>query len=278
MPIKVEFPRESSDGTPVFSAAPLEGSRKNFFTHNWCDPTTWYQGSKLVASEALTDQGDHKTFKPAASRPWIDVTHGKSFGEVDQASFAPEIQVDGQTKSENSPGTTDGDYSIDYSTGTVTFNVALAGSEVVTASYFYADSSLFIVAPSEGRLCRITEVKILFSKDIEMTDNLVFQVWAYDPENLPNKIPVSGAEVYKTILNFMQDANKVQPVVLKIGGENWRALTDDLLPMSFDYTATIDLFASYGMEIHVWLEHNTPFDGCMAYGTFYTLSSAEPEA
>jgi hypothetical protein len=267
---------QTADGMPIVAPSPLEGSRKNFFTQNWCDKTSWWQDSERVTEETLTDSGDHKTYTPATARAWIDVTHGKIFGEYALTeTCGAAVTVNDVAKTEHSPDTTDGDFGIDYATGAVTFKDALQPTDVVVASYNFAKGSLFILAPDAGKKVRLTEVEIQLGTDVVMTDNLWFQMYAGPPGE---KVPVSGPEVYKTIQDFVNDANKSYPTIPAVGGSGWRGTQVSQLIFSFDYKATIDLFSSWGMEIHVWLEHDTPFEGTVAVGTFYALSFDEQAA
>lgn len=250
-----------------------EGRRLNRYSHDFCKKETWYQDSTRVTGETLTDSGNHTLYTPAVSRYWVDVMHGKLFGEWELvATYAPIIKVDTVAKTENSPNLTDGDYSINYATGAITFNSAQSAQVVVTADYSAVGGSLFKAVAPEGYRWRVGEVKVTMSKDIALKDTILFQLWGNIGAGMQ---PLSGAEVYQTLDDYLQDAASIDPEFPvptgDVGTDSWRMITSPRLSMRFSYqwSAVIDLESAYAMEIRCWLENDIPHVGDCGFATFF---------
>lgn len=265
MPIQI-----SNETLPISMQDPVPpGRRCNSYSHNFCDKTTWYQDSARVTSETLTDSGDHLTFTPAVSRAWIDVTHGKVFAEQDyREDYEAIIKVDNVAKTEHTPGTTDGDYGINYTTGAVTFSTTQTGT--VTATYSYAQSSLFKIQHSDSGVKKVAYVEVSFSKDVGLKDNTYFQLWGDIGYGM---MPLSGAEIYRTWDDFVRDSSGgiVEVPVPTGSGDAWRMPSEERWKLLFDYRdlAGIELIPEYSMEIRMWLENDIPHVGELAHATVF---------
>lgn len=267
-------PEQDDAGRLRISAEPRKtGSALVIVTHNWCDPTTWYTESERATSEELADSGDGLTFESDHVN-WIDLTHGKIYREdLIASSYVPVVKVDGETKTERAPwAASGGDYSINYATGKVTFFSSQSG-KIVTAGYSYATTSLFVVAPESGKTLWVEYSEVQFSKDIDIKSTTNFQPWAYNPASPPNKIPVALATVYKTLDNYIEEANGMYPVVPVMGGT--RGIENERITFPFHYPTVKELKASFGLEIRIWLEGDVPFDGEYGTATFYCTSYGE---
>jgi hypothetical protein len=270
---KLPDPAMTSDNIPFVAPVLAEGRRYNVFTPNWCDKTTWYYDSEKVTDEILTT-ANQAGYAPAIARPWVDVTHGKIFGEISlRETYKPTIKVDDIVMQELNPDTHSGDYSIDYTNGNVIFETNQAEGAVVTATYYFPKSSLFVIKPESGKKLRIAEVEVQTTTDIVMTDTLLFQLFASNGQG--GLVPVSDQEAYQTMQDFINDSNIAYPLIPKIGGDSWRGMKEQEIVFKFDYKATTDLLSSYGMEIHVWLENDRAFGGGQAIGTFYAVTLDE---
>lgn len=275
-PIEPPQPALDSEGAQLVVPTPeIDKEAKNIVTHNFCDKTTWWQQSVAVADETLVDSGDHLSFT-SAHPFWIDLTHGKFYLEdrvANLATYIPVIKVDGVTKTEDAPfGGDAADYSINYRTGTVTFHSSQTG--VVTASYKYATTSLFIVAPTAGKYLVIRDSEIQFSANIIMKDTVNFQAWAYNPGDLPNKMAVSSKTNYKTLRDFIDEARGCYPVIPAIGG-SLRGLDQQHVVFPFLYLQAKKLVSSMGVEVRVWLDNDVEFEGDFGTATFYCFSYNE---
>lgn len=250
-----------------------DGDGLVFVTHNWCDPTTWYTQSERVTNETLTDSGDGLTFT-SAHENWINLTHGKIYREdLISSSYLPVVKSDGSVMTERTPfATSGGDFVIDYGSGSVTFSSSQSG-KTVTASYSYENGSLYKIVPSTGKLLWVEYSEVQFSKDIDVTTTTHFQPWAYDPQDPPNKIPAAAATSYKLLDNYIEEANGCYPCVPAMGGT--RGFTKDRITFPFKYQTVKELRSSYGLEIRVWVDGDTPFGGEYGTATFYCTSYDE---
>lgn len=276
----------SDSGVPQLEKILPEGRRCDFYTPNFCDKTTWYEDSDRIEEETLVDSGDHTTYNLTSPCIVVDLKHGKVFGEDNHVGdYGTVVTVDSVEKTENPPGTTNGDYGVNYQTGAVTFNDAQSESAVVKMTYSKVQTSLCVIKPPEGKRLRIGYVEVQFSKDIGPKDTLLFQMWGladvFAPGQFPpgTMIPISNAEKYKTLNDFIADAEKSYPLVpvMTGAGDSWRMYEEERVIYRFDYTlrAATDMYASYGMEIRVWLENDIPYEGEYAVGTFYGVKVNE---
>jgi len=271
----------TSNGVPYTQMQLPEGRRCDFYTPNFCDKTTWYEASERHENTEMTDSGDHLTYTLPSPYTLVDVEHGKIFTEDTLVSrYGVVVKVNEVEKTQHSPGTTDGDYGVDFSNGDVTFVTPNLETDTVTMSHSEVKTSLMKVAPPPGKKLRVGYVEVQFSKDIGPKDTLVFQMWglaeAFAPQlGYPEgtMIPISGEEVYKTLNDFIADAEKAYPIVpvMTGAGDAWRMYQQERVIYRFDYTqrAATDMYASYGMEIRVWLKNDIPYEGEYAVGTFY---------
>jgi len=247
-----------------------------FVTHNWCDPTSWYTQSARVEGETLTDSGDGLTFNSSHDN-WIDMTHGKIYREdLLAASYLPVIKVDGVTKTQRAPwAEAGGDFTIDYATGAVTFFVSQSG-KAVTADYSRENGSLYIIAPTAGKRLWVEYSEVQFSKDIEINAHTFFQPWAYSPTGNPappEKVAAAYPTIYKTLDNYIEEANGCYPEIPIMGGP--RGFTSPRVTFPFKYQTVKELLSSYGLEIRVWIGGSLPFGGEYGTATFYCTSYDE---
>ena len=267
------YASRTSDNKLISSAWPASGSKSNIMSHNWCDPTTWYPQSVRVVDEVATDSGDQLTYN-LANNNIIDTYHGKISQEdflkdSSDNSYRVVVKVDEVQKTEQDPHVgSGGDYTIDYSAGSVTFLSALDPSDVVKVTYHYENGSRFTLIPESGKKISIQEVEVQFSNDINLLDTMKFQAYvtAYD-------IPVPGEDpsVYKTMQDYINDSNGSWPEIPKLGGTNWRSMQDTMTIFRWDYQTLTKISSTDGVEIRVWLENDAPLGGSFATATFYTL-------
>jgi len=282
----------TDDGRLRTTSEKTTGQRTNFFSHKYNDPTTWYQKSIRVIEEVATDVGAHTTYT-LSHDTIIDTYHGKLTQEDDLRdsggnSYRVVVKVDDVTKVEQDPHYgTGGDYTINYAAGSITFLSAQDANAVVEVTYHYATSSCFTIAPPANTKLQLDIAEVQFSTDINPTDSIQFQVWgiadffltpaqmsAYGiPYGIGYKIQLQKL-VYKTMVDFLNDAFRSYPTYLALGdSSNWRAQLQPVF--DWDYLSSVFLFSSKGMEIRVLLEHDVPYEGYLATATFYCLVEAE---
>jgi hypothetical protein len=279
VPVEVTNSASTDSHNRTITVPEPETDRKmvNIASHNFCDKTTWWQQSAPITYEELTDTGDGLTFS-SVNTHWIDLTHGKFYLEdriANRDDYIPVVKVDGVTMTERTPfATSGGDYVIDYAAGTVTFTSSQAG-KTVTASYYFAGSSLFTLAPDAGKVLWVRDSEVQFSVDVEMASTVNFQAFAYDPTDVPNKVPVSQKTNYKTLRNFVEEAKGVYPQVPALAASDPRGLANAHVVFPFKYTQVKSLPSSLGVEIRMWLDEDVEFGGEFGTATFYCSSYDE---
>jgi hypothetical protein len=253
-------------------ALPPAGLKSNQISQNWCDKTTWWYSSIKVTNETATTSDAERKIWSVVHSPMIDVYHGKLTGERSLTDHRVSITVDGVLKTEQDPHyASGGDYVVDYAAGTITFTEAIAAGVSPLVSYYYENGSTWVIAPAPGEVWRLKGAESQFSDDVEMLDTMVYEVWAYNPADLPNKIQVCTPDCYNSMQDFVNDANKAYPAIPAIGGTGWRGSKRPITVFAWDFQTTTDLDSSWGMELRVRLEHNTPYKGTFATGTFYFI-------
>lgn len=296
----------TSDGKPVVSLWPAEGSRTTIITHNWADPTTWYansavaSGINLSASTALQvyDLEDDNIIDTYHAKVWEEDSLGTEY------RFLCEVSHDGGTTwsgvAEEDPHVkdisgTNGDYVVDYAAGTISFHEPLASGTQVRAFYRHSvctpTGSNFVVTPSVGKSLKLTRAEVQFTTDVELKDTVVFQTYGYvdafaphlvnniDPNYVTSfpsgtKIPISRT-TYKGVRDYYNEANGALPTYPALGGDGFRGVVVPTVVIQWDYAAMLPLLSSAGMEVHIYLEHGEPFTGTYATATLYGLSEDE---
>jgi len=280
--------KRAPDGKELISLWPTEGKRKTIVTPNWCDETTWYYNSERIVSSSLLVVTPGTEY--CCEETTVDAFHGKITGEeslfdVDGNSYRTHVVVDGVVMSEDNPeDEDDGDYWLDYTSGIVHFHSQIEESSDVIMTYHAVRGSEFIFAPTEGKSLKIKDVEVQFSDDIILNDTTEFAAYGYAdvfaPHLVPDVIP-SGTKIqisitsYKTMMDFINEANGSLPITPKIGGIGWRGISSEIIVFPWKYQAMTDLINSAGMEIRIRLRHDRQFYGNVAVATFYCLVENE---
>ncbi len=265
------------DEMMVVSSEKPEGGRLTIVTPNFCDKTTWYFASEKQTALSLTDSGDHTTYNDSGdTAPWIDNFHGKYFKEDFLETSAGDVPrmvvyVNGDPKTESSPHNDEGDYSVDYDAGTVTFAEALAAEDVVTADVWKVTTSNFIYGPNSGKVVKLDSVEIQVAEDVAMTDTIVYQNYVYNPYDLPNRVPYGDPDRYKTMWDLISESNRAYPQMHPslTPVPAWRNPSMKINTLVWDFKATIEMPSSVGAQVHMCLEHDVPFTGTLATVTLY---------
>lgn len=246
-------------GRPEMQIMKPEGSSATKVTHDWCDKTTWYQKSTQATGETMTDSGDGLTFN-SANTHWIDLTHGKLYDEYSLADKKePKIY-------DNAVEVLTG-FTINYTTGDVTFDVAPTGP--ITCDYWYAGSSEWALVPDPGRVIFIEHAELNFAADVVVSSSFNFAIWVYNPADLPNKVPYQIVK-YKNIKDIINAANLGQGYIPKISG-----LVNDVLVFPFNYATVKPLQSSVGAELRITVDNDQEVTGEWSTSTFYVLSEDE---
>lgn len=290
----------SSLKRPVVEAAPRDGSKLQIISQNFCDKSTWWTKSIRRTGQVLTSTNPsdgNNIFALPSPTVLVDVSHGRIFGEDKiAATYKPVVYVDGAVRSEIDPDTGIGDYTIDYSTGTVTFAADPGGT--VTMDYSEVTTSEWYITPEAGKRIRMIAAELQFSTDCRMKDTFIFQVratvgkcpllnpyWNENPDGPPGPYPTGtilplGQPVkYKTVFDLIVESSGAFPIIPKTptSTPGWRDLKEDIIVFKWPYDtqATIDVRSSWGMDVEIKLENNRPCEGSVAVATFYGISEVD---
>lgn len=265
------------------------GTRAMVFSPNFADKTTWYGESIKITNEAVgTGNGILGLFSLDHANV-IDLTHGKVSDEdyitaPGGGSYTPVVKVAGVTKTEREYGlSSGGDYTINYTTGAITFFVAPALGAAVTATYYYSPlnaGSTFTVAPGAGKILTLTAFEMNLSADMSYNDSIITAAFI-DPVSLGlpagAKVEVPGTRQYfkniDDVINYTQGAFPSFPLM---SGLNGRGITAGRLQFRFSYgqtTSVMELDSAIGIELRIWLQHHTAFTGERACVTFEGISN-----
>lgn len=269
------------------------GSEVIYATHNFCDPTTWYSTSERITDETLTDSGDGLMF--TSSEPiWVDMTHGKVMDEEAVAAemepthlYKVVVTVDSgggpvEMTQRAAFAASGGDYTVDYTTGQVTFSSSQSGN-TVKASYSAMRDSVWVMRPTPGKVLKIESAEAQFSEDITMNDTIRFGAWgvadAFAPDLVPDPIP-SGTLIelmatrYQKLDQIIDEALGAYPMIPAMGGSA-RGNQQARYGFPFRYGAVRVLASSALMELRVRLEGDSVYGGERATATFYCASEDE---
>lgn len=232
------------------------GSSSVKISHDWCDKTTWYQGSVEVTGETLTkDLLLNKYYSD--NENWIDLTHGKLYDEDSLADRKePVVYVNGSPVSSG--------FTIDYKNGIVDFSGPAGGT--VSVDYWYADSSVMTFAPEEGKTMVIEHAELQCTKDISITGALNFEIWVTNPADPPNKILYKRTR-YNNVKDLIASGNLGQGAIPACD-----VLTKDVIVFPFNYLTVKPFKSSDGAELRISVEGDLELGGEWATATFYVLS------
>ncbi len=280
-----------ADGRVRISSEKTSSSTVTFYSHNWCDKTTWYEKS-IRLTENATNSGDNLTYA-LSHKNVIDSYHAKYTNEdfivdADGYSYRVAVKVDGVTKTEQDPHYgTGGHFTINYQDGYVVFLSAQSPSAVVSVTYHYSNTSVFTVKPAPGKALRLGVAEVQFSDDVEITDSVLFQPYGFVEVFAPQycttyggpyppgtKIPLGNPLIYKSIQDYMNDSKKSYPTYPAIGGSGWRGSTQPCVILDWEYEGDKVLRYDQGMEIRVYLQHDNVFGGNYSTVTFYCRSES----
>lgn len=256
----------------VVKAMPPAGLKSNQISVNWCDRTTWWYSAAHISNETPTTTDPERKIWKLAHQYVIDAYHGKITGEENIPEYRVVVYVGGAPKLEQDPHSgSGGDYVVDYAGGTITFLESVPVGSDPVVSYYRENGSTWVITPNDGGVWKLKGAECQFSEDVEMNDSIIYELWAYDPNNFPAKMMVASPDCYKTIYDFINDANKAYPLIPPLGGSGWRGSKKSVYVFAWDFQTTTDLDSTYGVELRVRLEHDTPFGGTFATGTFYFI-------
>lgn len=264
---------KDSRGNIVFVQEKRVGSELDSATHNFSDKTTWYHNSVYVTQQDCVEQ-DGYTWK-LPHEYIVDLTHGKIFNEDRIAQELPhqyrvDVFVDGYQLTQRdifSSNYDDGyDYILDYKDGIIHFVEDHSGKQV-RANYAYATDSTWVLVPKPGKTINIERSEVQFASNFVYNDAIDFEIWAYNPFDLPNKVLIQRRS-YKSIHNFIDEARGSYPVIPAVGGSELGTVYDTI-GFPFNYNTIRQLSYSQGVELRIKTRNDRELGGDRTTATFY---------
>jgi hypothetical protein len=238
--------------------AKSEGTDFSRASHDWTDPTTWYTDSVRVTGETpILDTG---TTYLLANSNIINLVSGNVSDEDDFSADYLVKLYDGGTEIDSD------DYTVNYAAGSVTLDNAPSGA--LTADYSYENGSTYVLKPDAGKVLFLEHAEVQFA-GVTQLQPMEFQIWAYNPYDLPNKVQVKS-KLYKNGRDILNSANLGQGKI-----ETFGELQNDTLVFPFNYVYLQPLKDSQGLEMRVKITNDTPLTGEFATVTFYCISEDE---
>lgn len=249
-------------GIPKVAIYEAEGHSRTYCSHDFSDKTTWYSQSIRVVDETPSlDSG--KTYN-LANVNIIDVKHGKITRENTMTSTYEVVVSDNAVLLLE-----DSDYTVNYSDGKITFDAGYTITGPLLVTYSYENGSCFVLGPAPGKILRLTDSEMQFTKDIEFKP-VWFEVRAYNPLDLPNKVVVESTK-FNSLKDVINLARRGTGSIPQLPGFN-----NEIIVFPFKYDRAIDLISSAGMEICVRLDDDSEAMGG-EWGTITIYTNEEDE-
>jgi hypothetical protein len=212
---------------------PMEGSSSLLISQNFCNKTTWFNGSTRVTGETLSGDIDGLVYSSAHAY-WIDLSHGKvPYEDRYITTYGPKIYVDGVL--------TESGFTINYTDGTVTFDASQSG-KVVTATYSYAVDNTWTVSASSGKILKLLRTYTKITADVEFPENMGISYRIYTTYMGTPDVLISQT-LYKSITDFIVCANRTERI------EAWTGMDQDIITFYFDYVTSKEIYSSQGTYI-----------------------------
>lgn len=260
-------------------------------THDFSDRTTWYQKSIAITGETLLDSGDGLTFT-SANAHWVNIRSPKltldykKVLERDGSLTTPSLRYtvvksNGTTLVEGAGS----DYTVNYTTGVVTFNSTQSGN-TITANYYHNNGvthcSEFLYVPPTNTQYQIEHIESQFSINTAFNDVINAEVWAggvtYSSGNYSVNLSAYGnfADAYydagygqtRTYYRNMNDlfnwCDNAYPPTPPCG-----ALLNTVLNFCFFYAVHPVLTVKQGAVIRMYLANDTPLTAEICSLTIY---------
>jgi len=262
-PLEDEIPKTSRNIPKVAMYDP-EGTSETFVSHDWTDPTTWYQESVRVENEVLTFREKRGVFKAKMSEEnIINLTSGRITFED---KFSNEYTL--EVSDESGPLEIDKHFEIDYQSGVVTLINDYSPSGEVIISFSYAIGSTFTLNVPEGvEQLKVKDAEIQFATNVVLNAPIDFCIYKYLPDNGWTEVFKRTYKSMKDIINVAREGKGLIPRCDKL-------LHDVIVfPIRYDKKIALDsgsIAGTYPTQIRVSTHDDKPMSGEWATMTFYT--------
>ena len=251
------------------------GSEVVLASHNFSDPCTWYAES-IRLSEDLTevDGSDGYQFS-GTNLNWIDIANGRvlkedKISEAIEHGYRVKIIVDGYELEERlvtSADPDDSDFIINYEDGYVIFLKESYSGRTVSAEYSASRGSGWYLFPFENKQVRIERAEVQFSEDVGFNDSIEMIIYIGNPGADPSTWYEYKKAVYKTMDNFIDEAEGAFPLIPPLLGKGGTGKMRYGFP--FRYSTARPLSYSQGVFLCLKMRNHRAFDGERATATFY---------
>lgn len=261
-------------------------------THDFSDPTTWYQFSEH--HEMVAPTTDDRIVFDLGYKFVIDIDSPKLYARdfalllkdgtlCGRDRFRLFVTVDGEKVKSN-----DSDYawSIDFNEGLLTFKNRVANDKEVLVDFWAIPEhggSRFVLKPSLGTTYMVQHVEVQFSDNVKIVDNICFEAWGGAPlgqESIYlNPAYINSAmnpwrQVYRSAHDFVNNCNGGQGAIPPFGGNSKLGLTHPVIVFPFNYLRAFSIQGELNSEFHVYLENDKPYeDAEIVTCAFYTVST-----
>jgi len=283
----IMYPEVDALGRMATAAGHPIGFVEDDISPDICEPTTWYTGAMpLMTSDpnpcvTLEHVSGYTLYKipdnAGGDQKLLDLKHGLLTNEdaVNMALSAgfyaattdpncsahPVIRVNGTVQTEDDYFTsTENDYSIDYTTGRVTFHTALEDTDTVTMYAGKAASWGIVIEPTGTEKIEIISAEIQMTLNFNPKDTVhsVVEVWDEDEEEwvlekLPNGLPKDEAN--KTVQDIINRSYGNYAQIPRIGSNGRGTKAPEI---QFPLTLPEHQLYVVGQRFRVYLENNTP--------------------
>jgi hypothetical protein len=263
-------------------------------SHDFGDPTTWFQNSVKEQNHSLQNMGDNKTYASAFPN-WINIdshrlayadkytralsSGGYSFGSLPdgRGNFLTKDHFRVKVTLNNEDVSPD-QIDINYPAGQIVFKSARSQTDQVRAYFHYANpiaGSQIVVRPPEARFYSLEHTELQISASANgVFPSIVFQLWAgnpgyeYDFQNpMHHAYFCQYEQRFRCPQDYINIGNEGKGSIPKFG-----SLTSDVLVFPFNYMNSISLgdFAPGGQLVRVYIENEHVFTNTeLATFSFY---------
>lgn len=230
-----------------------QGGGGRIVSHNLCDKRTWWQESEEHLGLTFTDSGDGITWNMDDAGPIISVREGLLVFEdgVDESTVSP----NGNTMTSIVPkvydnGTLIGDseYVIDSSTGSITFDSAMAGPITMDCRKPKSTSgaSKFTWTPKAGQMMVVEDAEADMTENYDHAAPVRVDVYGSHPVITGGTVAIVDTKLYKTFHDFHAAAREFYgPIPAGMGGAGgvnspkwtfrWNYLRSDVIHDTVNY-------------------------------------------
>lgn len=279
---------------PILKVGRVGESDATICSHDFSDPTTWYQFSEH--HQAVSPTTDDRIVFDLGRKLIINIDSPKLFAR-DYALFERDGSLSGREKYRlfvtvggNKVLQNDVDYpwSIDWLEGKVTFEERVPNDKEVLVDFWAnpdSGGSRFVLRPNANKTYMVEHVEVQFSEETSIEDNICFEAWGGAPAGYQamyldpsyrNSVMNPWRQVYRSAHDFINNCNEGQGVIQPFGGNSERGIQKPVIVFPFRYLRAFTIQSRLNSEFHVYLENDKPYKNSeIVTCAFYTVTVDE---